>query len=209
MLTHPVASWDKSCNTRSRWIFTAYSRSCAPKRNAWRRRSSLSNGWPLAACRNGAGGPLGGWRRRKQPHHPCWPPKPGRPRRNAGSVRRHGNGWRKLKRKDGQLGKPPRKRPEHCSRRQKLGIGRALLRLPACPGDSFRPRKYLLSLPAVGDRYAVCEIPSSAGVELSRVSKTGTGRSLAGLSAGSLLFEDYRPVDSFALEEHRRDSLGR
>ena len=202
MLTHPVAGRDKSCNTRSRWIFTAYSRSCAPKRNALRRRFSRSNGWPLAACRSGAGGPLSGWRRRKQPHHPCWPPKPGRRRKNADSARRHGNGWRKLKRKDGQLGKPPRKRPEHRSSGQKLGIGRAVFRLPACPGHSVRPRKRLLSLPAVDDGSTVCEVPSPAGVELCRVSKTGTGP-LAGLSTGSLLFEDCRTVDSFAFEEHR------
>jgi hypothetical protein len=209
MLTHPVASRDKSCNTRSPWIFTAYSRSCAPRRNALRRRSSPSNGWPLAACRNGAGGPLSGWRRRKQPRHPCWRPRPGRQRRNADSVRRHGNGWRTLRRKDGQLGKPPRKRPEHRSSRQ-LGISRAVFRLPACPGHSVRPRKHFLSLPSVGDGSAVCEVPSPAGVELCRVSKTGTGRSLAGLqAAGSLLFENCRTVDSFALEEHRRYALGR
>ena len=209
MLTHPVASRDKSCNTRSRWIFTAYLRSCAPKRNASRRLFSPSNGSLLAACRNGGGGPLGGWRRRKQPRHPCWPPKPGRPRRDAASVRRHGSEWRKLKRKDGQLGKPPRKRPEHCSCRQRLAIGWALFRLPACPGHSFRPRKHLLSLPAVGDGFPICEVPPPAGIELSRVSKTGAGRSLARLSTGSLLFEDYRPVDSFTLEEDRRDSLRR
>ena len=172
------------------------------KSKSMKRRFSRSNGWPLAAFRNGAGGPLSGWRRRKQPRHPCWPPRPGRPRRNADSVRRHGNGWRTLRRKDGQLGKPPRKRPEHRSSGQKLGIGRAVFRLPACPGHSVRPRKRLLSLPAVDDGSTVCEVPSPAGVELCRVSKTGTGP-LAGLSTGSLLFEDCRTVDSFAFEEHR------